>query len=50
MAGTEKPVTFQWPSGEGRAVGVRYDSSDGVLLLKNKVEMSISVSAPGISP
>ena len=32
-ARTDKPVTFHWPAGEGRAVGVSYDSNSGTLRL-----------------
>jgi LPS export ABC transporter protein LptC len=45
-ARTEKPVTFRWPSGDGRAVGVSYDSSTGTLRLAHNVELNLSAS-PG---
>jgi lipopolysaccharide export system protein LptA len=44
---TDKPVTFRWPAGEGRATGVEYDSNTGALRLENNVEMSLLASAPG---
>ena len=45
---TDKPVTFRWPAGEGRAVGVQYDSNDGTLRLERSVEMTLTVSPPGL--
>src|ERR1700737_4843804 len=47
LARTDKPVTFRWPAGEGRAVGVQYDSNDGTLHLDRNVEMTLTVSPPG---
>ena len=47
-ARTDKPVTFHWPAGEGRAVGVRYDSNDGTLYLERDVEMTMTVSSPAL--
>src|SRR5229473_355821 len=47
---TDKPVTFRWPAGEGRAVGVQYDSNDGTLRLERSVEMTLTVSPPGLHP
>lgn len=44
-ARTDKPVTFQWPAGEGSAVGVRYDSNSGALRLQQSVEMNLSASS-----
>ena len=44
QARTDKPVTFRWPSGEGRAVGVSYDSSSGTLRLQRSVELNLSPS------
>jgi LPS export ABC transporter protein LptC len=49
-ARTDKPVKFQWPAGEGRAVGVRYDSSSGTLFLQHDVEMNSSTSPATSSP
>ena len=43
-ARTDKPVTFHWPAGDGRAVGVSYDSSSGTLRLKRSVELNLSAS------
>jgi lipopolysaccharide export system protein LptA len=48
VARTDKPVTFKWPAGEGRAVGVQYDSNSGTLHLDSSVEMTLAVSPPGI--
>jgi LPS export ABC transporter protein LptC len=44
-ARTDKPVTFHWPAGEGRAVGVTYDSGSGILRLAHNVDLSLSPSA-----
>ncbi|MBZ5661970.1 MAG: LPS export ABC transporter periplasmic protein LptC [Acidobacteriia bacterium] len=46
LARTDKPVTFRWPAGEGRAVGVIYDSNAGTLNLVRDVDLSISPSSP----
>ncbi len=43
-ARTDKPVTFRWPAGEGRAVGVSYDSNSGTLRLHQGVELNLSFS------
>jgi LPS export ABC transporter protein LptC len=48
-ARTEKPVTFRWPSGDGRAVGVSYDSSSGTLRLAHNVELNLSASPAATS-
>ena len=52
LARTEKPVTFRWPAGEGRAVGVEYDSGDGTLHLEHNVELTLTggLSAQGGVP
>src|ERR1700688_120497 len=47
-ARTDEPVTFHWPAGEGRAVGVSYDSSGGTLRLARNVELNISPSSPAL--
>ncbi len=47
-ARTDKPVTFHWPAGEGRAVGVSYDSNGGTLRLARNVELNISPSSPAL--
>jgi LPS export ABC transporter protein LptC len=44
-AQTDKPVTFRWPAGEGRAVGVSYDSNSGTLRLHQGVELNLSLSS-----
>jgi LPS export ABC transporter protein LptC len=48
-ARTDKPVTFRWPDGEGRAIGVDYDSNNGTLNLERNVEMTLMVSSPALS-
>jgi lipopolysaccharide export system protein LptA len=47
-ARTDKPVTFHWPAGEGRAVGVSYDSSSGTLRLHQSVELNLSPSSAAL--
>ena len=44
-ARTDKPVTFHWPGGEGRALGVTYDSNSGTLRLRQNVELNLSPSS-----
>jgi lipopolysaccharide export system protein LptA len=44
-ARTDKPVIFHWPAGEGRAVGVSYDSNGGTLRLHRNVELNLSPSS-----
>ena len=44
-ARTDKPVTFRWPAGEGRAVGVSYDSNSGTLRLLQGVGLNLSLSS-----
>jgi len=46
QARTEKAVSFRWPAGEGRAVGVQYDSTDGTLHLEHSVELTLAVLSP----
>lgn len=46
-AQTDKPVTFRWSAGEGRATGVEYDSNTGALRLESNVELSLLAPAPG---
>jgi len=48
-AKTDKPVTFRWPAGEGSAVGMQYDSNNGILRLDRSVELSSSLSSSGVS-
>ena len=43
-ARTEKPVTFHLPAGEGRALGVRYDSNSGTFYLLHDVELNVATS------
>jgi LPS export ABC transporter protein LptC len=45
VARTDKPVTFHWPDGDGRAVGVSYDSNSGALRLTHDVELNLSPSS-----
>jgi LPS export ABC transporter protein LptC len=40
-ARTDKPVTFHWPTGDGRAVGLSYISNAGTLRLRQNVELSL---------
>jgi lipopolysaccharide export system protein LptA len=47
-ARTDKPVTFRWPAGDGRAVGARYDSNIGTMYLESDVEMTMMVSSPAL--
>jgi LPS export ABC transporter protein LptC len=46
VARTDKSVTFRWPAGEGRAVGVQYDSNQGTLHLEHNVELSLAPATP----
>src|SRR6267378_3183101 len=50
LARTDKQVTFQWPAGEGHAVGVQYNSNDGTLHLDHNVEMTLTVQLLGHTP
>jgi lipopolysaccharide export system protein LptA len=47
-ARTDQPVTFHWPAGEGRAVGVSYDSGSGTLRLHRSVELNLSPSSAAL--
>ncbi len=47
-ARTDEPVTFHWPEGEGRAVGVSYDSNSGTLRLNRSVELNLSPSSAAL--
>src|SRR5579862_7135206 len=49
-ARTDKPVTFHWPAGEGRAVGVSYDSNSGTLRLLRSVELNLSPPSTSAFP
>lgn len=40
-ASTNENVEFKFPSGEGRATGVKYQSADGMLELERAVEMKL---------
>ena len=44
-ARTDTLVTFHWPAGDGRAVGLIYDSDAGTLRLARQVELSLSPSS-----
>src|SRR5258706_7375553 len=46
QARTDKPVTFHWPAGDGRAVGAHYDSNDGTMSLERDVELKMSTPSP----
>jgi len=41
VAQTDKPVKFHWPGGDGRAVGISYDSNSGGIRLFRNVELSL---------
>jgi len=41
VAMTTQPVKFKFPNGEGKAVGLNYQSKNGVLQLEHGVELSI---------
>ena len=45
-ARTDKPVTFRWPAGQGRSVGVLYDSNSGTLNLSHEVDLNLLPSQP----
>ncbi len=47
VARTDKPVKFHWATGEGSAVGVTYDSENGILQLGHSVDLNIFGSSPG---
>ena len=47
-ARTDKPVTFRWPAGEGRAEGVSYDSNSGTLRLLQGVALNLSTSSAAL--
>jgi lipopolysaccharide export system protein LptA len=47
---TEAPVTFEWPSGEGHAVGASYNSSTGTLKLAHSVELNLVPPTHANSP
>jgi lipopolysaccharide export system protein LptA len=43
-AQTGRPVEFHWPGGEGRSVGLTYDSNNGALHLTHSVDLNLSNS------
>ncbi len=45
VARTDKPVVFDWPAGQGRAIGLSYDTNRGALLLERNVELDLSTSS-----
>ncbi len=49
---TSQPVTFQFPQGEGRAVGLHYDSQQGELQLLHNVDFTLrhSLAQPANHP
>lgn len=49
-ARTDQPVTFHWPAGQGSAVGMSYDTSNGTLELRQNVELAVSPSDPPNAP
>ena len=46
MATSDAPVQFRFPEGEGRAVGLAYDSQRGELRLLREVELMFRAGAP----
>jgi LPS export ABC transporter protein LptC len=48
-ARTDNPVTFRWPGGVGRAMGLSYDSGAGTLRLVHNVELNLLPSSPSPS-
>ncbi len=48
-AHTDQPVTFRFPYGEGRAVGLSYRSRDGVIHLRRNVALTLAQS-PAAEP
>ncbi len=49
-ARTDRPVIFQFPYGEGRALGVIYRSEDGVVRLARDVELTLTPAPARGSP
>ncbi|HEX3377540.1 MAG TPA: LPS export ABC transporter periplasmic protein LptC [Candidatus Acidoferrales bacterium] len=49
VARTDKPVTFRWPGGDGHALGVTYDSNNGILRLVRSVDLNLSNSPAEVS-
>jgi lipopolysaccharide export system protein LptA len=45
-ADTQQPVSFHFPSGRGDAVGAKYNSEQGTLLLLQNVRLDLSPPAP----
>ena len=41
LAMTDQPVTFRFPNGKGRAIGVQYRSDEGTLRLERDVEVKL---------
>jgi lipopolysaccharide export system protein LptA len=51
QASTAEPVQFRFPEGQGRAVGVTYDSQNATVRLEHDVEVNIAASdKPGGLP
>jgi LPS export ABC transporter protein LptC len=51
VATTANPVKFTFPNGDGHAVGVRYQSNDGLLQLEREVALSVrQTDKPGAIP
>jgi lipopolysaccharide export system protein LptA len=46
---TDQPVVFKWPAGEGRSMGMNYDSNSGTLRLAHSVELNLFRSPPAAS-
>jgi len=49
QARTDRPVSFRFPYGQGRAVGLAYSSRDGVIRLQRNVELALAQS-PSAEP
>ena len=48
VARTDQPVKFEFPEGEGRAIGLLYDSDEGQLSLDHRIELSLHRALPGV--
>jgi lipopolysaccharide export system protein LptA len=41
LAKTDQPVTFQFPNGQGQAIGIEYNSDEGALRLERNVRVTL---------
>lgn len=46
VAGTDRPVEFQFEHGHGRAVGVRYSTESAVVRLERDVQLTLAAQGP----